>query len=115
MAVLRPDGHPLPCDVLLPPCTLIRAGCSLSTLLGALKRRQGEDVSFNARAVKIGTADTELDANIRASMKDDELRETNAYLRAALTALREVYRLAGEDPQIAAACNRVLDQGWARL
>lgn len=33
----------LPCDVHLEPATIIRAGCKLSTLLSAIKLREGED------------------------------------------------------------------------
>jgi hypothetical protein len=68
-----------------------------------------------------------LEAELRAAMialqqnpeivsrlRADELCEARAFLAEAIDALREVYRLAGEDPAVAAACNRVLSQTWAR-
>lgn len=42
--------YKLPCDVMVPPATLIRKGCGLDTLMVALKARDGrppEDCRFN--------------------------------------------------------------------
>ncbi|MBO0719048.1 MAG: hypothetical protein J2P55_17195 [Rhizobiales bacterium] len=46
-----PEQHiAIPCDVILPPATIIRKGCSYDTLLVALRERAGrppEDCRFN--------------------------------------------------------------------
>lgn len=34
---------------------------------------------------------------------------------AAVEALREIYRIRGEDYRISEICNRVLNQGWIEL
>ena len=47
------DGaEPLPCDVLLPPHTVIRKGCSISTLVVAIqqRRQEGWPLNFDAGA-----------------------------------------------------------------
>lgn len=40
------DDYVLPCDVFLPPCTIIRAGCKLSTLIKAMEL-EGRPKRFN--------------------------------------------------------------------
>lgn len=37
------ENYILPCDVMLGPATFIRKGCKLSTLLAALRCREGKD------------------------------------------------------------------------
>jgi len=39
--MMGPDDK-LPCDVMVPPRTIIRKGCKLSTLLEAIKHREGQ-------------------------------------------------------------------------
>lgn len=40
------DDEVLPCDVLVPPATLIKKGCKVSTLLCALEARKDMDATF---------------------------------------------------------------------
>lgn len=55
MAQIRAEGklvdenYLLPCDVRLPPNMTIGKGCKLSTLLNALRRREGEGVEFTGK------------------------------------------------------------------
>ena len=46
-------------------------------------------------------------------MERDNTEEARAYMREAVSALREIYTMRGEDADIAAICNRVLSQSWA--
>ena len=38
------DGAMLPCDVLVAPATVFRKGVAVSTVLGAIERRRGQDI-----------------------------------------------------------------------
>lgn len=38
----------LPCDVMVPPRTIIRAGCKFSTLLRAIDAREGLNLRFDS-------------------------------------------------------------------
>lgn len=49
---------PLPCDVMVPPYTIIRKGCKLSTLLEAISHREGQlpdRTIFDDRARSLAT------------------------------------------------------------
>lgn len=41
--------YKLPCDIHLPPNTFIGKGCKLSTLMGALKWREGQNLEFSEK------------------------------------------------------------------
>lgn len=41
------ENYKLPCDVRLPPNTIIRKGCKLKILLMALRTREGENLQFS--------------------------------------------------------------------
>lgn len=57
---------PLPCDVMVPPRTLIRKGCKLSTLLEAMRHREGQTpdrTMFAERAAVSLKAPSDGDSN----------------------------------------------------
>lgn len=70
--VIDQDGPPdrLPCDVMLPPATIIRKGCETSMLIRALKRRAecGLDLTFSR--IALPTGDHGRDTAINAQWPD---------------------------------------------
>ena len=46
-------------------------------------------------------------------MERDNTEEARAFMREAVSALREIYTMRGEDAEIAAICNRALSQSGA--
>lgn len=63
----------LPCDVMLPPATVIRKGCDYATLLTGLKAREGqppEDCRFDDPAAKARFVPVAGDIPIKVSASD---------------------------------------------
>lgn len=55
----------------------------------------------------------EKDHEIAIQMERDNTDEARENARGAVSALREIYLIRGEDPQVSEICNRILSQSWA--
>lgn len=57
----------------------------------------------------------EKDHEIAIQMERDNTDEARKNASDAVSALREIYAIRGEDPEIAEICNRILTQSWTQL